>query len=243
MYKKIIEIFLAIFILVITVYAQGTSQTKPVKEITAQKIIENYINAIGGRQNILKVKDRTTFLRGNLMGKYISITIYQKAPDKMRQIINAGQFKQNIFYDGVKGQMTAGGKAFDIKGSQLESLKYESTLYMLVELDSLGIKLKLEGLDTLDGTPLYKLYMIFPSGTKWTEYFDPNTWLKIEESKEVVMPKGTYVRETFFSDYREVDGVKYPFDVEQKMGNQKVDYVVSSVKTNAGLNDDLFTIK
>jgi hypothetical protein len=161
----------------------------------------------------------------------------------MRQIIEAGQFKQNIYFDGKEGIMTAGGKTFDIKDAEYESLKYESSLYLLVELDSLGIKLKYDGLDTVNGLQAYKVEMIFPSGTKWTQYYDTNTWLKIKESKKVVLPQGTFTRDTYFGDYRDVDGVKYPFSVEQQLGNQRVDYVVSSIKTNTNLNDDLFTIK
>ena len=244
MNKKIISVLFFIALFISSELGQTTTKpTEKLKRITAEKIIDNYINAIGGKESLLKVKDRTTFLRGDIMGKFVSITIYQKAPDKMRQIIEAGQFNQNIYFDGKEGIMTAGGKTFDIKGAEYESLKYESSLYLLVELDSLGIKLKYEGIDTINGMLAYKVEMIFPSGAKWTQYYDTNNWLKIKESKKVVLPQGTFTRDTYFSDYRDVDGVKYPFSVEQQLGNQRVDYVVSSIKTNSNLNDDLFTIK
>ena len=210
--------------------------------LTAEKVVNNYIEAIGGKENLLKVKDRTTVMAGNVMGKAIKMTIYQKQPDKMRQIIDAGTFKQNIYFDGKKGIMEAAGKKFDVKGKELEKLKFESSLYLLPELGSLGIKLKLEGVANVNGKDAYKIDMILPSGTTWVQYYDPETWLKVEESKEINTPQGTFAQNTFFSNYRKVSGVKYPFTVNQTMGKQKMEFTVTLISVNDGLSDRLFSV-
>ena len=208
--------------------------------LTAKNIIDNYIKAIGGEDNIQKVYDRATVMKSKINDKNLTITIYQKLPDEMRQIVDFGTFKQNIYYIGTKGVMVVGGKTLDVQGSELEKLKYESMLHFLVNLDSLGIKLQLDGASQVNGKEAYKVKMILPSGAKWIQYFDSKSWFKVKETKEIIVAQGTFVQDSYYSDYREVDGLKYPFSVKQDIGTQHVDSEVESIKVNNGLNDKLF---
>ena len=38
-------------------------------------------------------------------------------------------------------------------------------------------------------------------------------------------------------DYKEVNGVKFPFSLSQTMGPQKIDFTVTDVKVNEGVSD------
>lgn len=211
--------------------------------LTADKIIQNYITAIGGKENLMIVKDRTTEMQGAVQGMRVSMVIYQKAPDKMMQEVSAGAMKQDIFYDGKTGHIQMSGKSMDVKGNELEKLRYESTLDLLLRLKSFGIKLALEDVEKVNGKDAYKVDMILPSGTKWIQYYDPQTWLKVKESKSITVPQGTFTQDTFFDDYREVDGVKYPFSLKQTLGPQHLDFIVTSIKVNTGLKNNLFEPK
>lgn len=208
--------------------------------LTAKDIIANYIKAIGGENNIQKAADRVTVMRSKINNKFLTITIYQKLPDKMRQIVDFGTFKQNVYFNGTKGVEVVGGKSLDVQGSELEKLKYESMLHFIINLDSLGIKLQLDGASPVNGKEAYKVEMTLPSGTKWIQYYDTQTWLKIKETKNIVVSQGTFVQDSYYSDYTEVDGLKYPFKVKQDIGPQHVESEVESIKVNSGLSDDLF---
>ena len=208
--------------------------------ITAGKIIENYINAIGGKAKLEKVLDRTTVMKSNVNNKFLTITIYQKVPDKMRQIIDLGAFKQNVYFSGTKGVMVVAGKALDVKGSELEKLKYESMLHFLTNLDSLGVKLQLDGTAVVNGKETYKVAVILLSGSKWIQYYDTQTWLKVKESKDIKVQQGTFTQDTYYSDYKDVNGINYPFTIKQNIGSQHIKFEVESIQVNTGLSDDLF---
>jgi zinc protease len=47
---------------------------------------------------------------------------------------------------------------------------------------------------------------------------------------------------TEFSDYREVDGVKFPFAIKQSAGPQMIEMKVIAVKINSKLKDELFRV-
>ena len=245
MKRLLIITFICLAVLRISIKAQVKKESSHpgiVKGISAPKILDNYIKAIGGRENILKVKDRTTVMKGTAEGRAIKITIYQKMPNKMREIINTGMFIQSIYFNGKKGVMEVGGKTFDVKGIQLENLKYESSLHLLPDIDSMGIKLKYAGVDTVNGKQAYKVFLIFPSGVEWTQFYDPETWLKVKESKTVKTAQGTYTQDTYLSNYQDINGIKYPFSVKQTLGRQKMSFRVTMISVNDNLNDKLFEI-
>ncbi len=219
-----------------------TKSTIP-EGLTAEKVIDHYIDAIGGKENLRKVKDRTTEMTGSVQGMAVSMVIYQKAPDKMMQEVSAGAMKQDIYFNGKTGLMKISGRSIEVKGSELEKLRYESMLDLLTHIRTSGIKLKLEDIEKVNGKEAYKIDMILPSGTKWIQYYDTQTWLKVKESKAITVPQGTFTQDTFFDDYRDVDGVKYPFSLKQTLGPQHLDFVVTSIKVNTGLKDNIFEPK
>jgi len=211
--------------------------------LNPRDIWNNYIRAIGGADNLKKVRDRATIMESHINGQNIVMTIYQKAPDKMKQIITTSSITQNIYFEGGKGVMEIAGKTIDINGSELEKLKYESMINFIINIDSLGIKLNSDGIEKINDKDCYKIEVIFPSGFKTTQYFDIKTWLKVKQIENVTAAKKTFVQETYFGDYREVRGVKYPFSIKESLGTQNLDVVVTSIKINTGLDDSLFINK
>ena len=66
--------------------------------------------------------------------------------------------------------------------------------------------------------------------------------LKAKDDREIDTPRGMVSQTTIYDDYKDVDGVKYPFKITQMVGGQTIEVTVSSIKVNKGLTDDLFVI-
>jgi zinc protease len=211
--------------------------------ITAEKIIKNFIDAIGGEDKIYNIVDRTTVMRGKVQGINITMISYQKAPNKLKQQIKAGANEQVIIFDGEKGIMSAAGQRQEITGSELEKLKLESTIALLTDPGYYGIALSFEGAEKIDSVNAYKVVMTLPSGIKWKQYYNTETFLKVKESKYVNSPMGLFEQHIYYNDYREVDGMKLPFKIKQTVGTQSMEFTVSSVKINSGLTDREFEIE
>lgn len=211
--------------------------------LTADKVIETYIDSIGGRENILKITDRTTILKGTLLPNKIEIemSIYQKVPNLYLQKTQTGGVAQKVIFDGQKGFLIYDNDKSEITGEELQKLKYEATFGLLLGLDAYGVKVNLLGTEEINSKKAYKLEMVFPSGEKWIQYYNPETGLKVKEEKSMKSSKSVFTQETFYSDYREVDGVKYPFTIEQSLGRQKFIFNVDTIKVNSGLSERNFT--
>jgi len=100
----------------------------------------------------------------------------------------------------------------------------------------------LEPEEQADSIDCYVVKMVLPSGLRWQQYYSTETGFKIKEIKELHAEQGLFEQESFYSDYRKVDGLKFPFKIVQNMGMQKLELNVSSIKLNTGINDETFII-
>ena len=228
--------------------AQDSSNTElPQKtiipeDLTALDVISIYVEASGGKDNYINVHDRTTMMTGKMMNREFSVQIQQKAPDKLRQEVHAGPAKQTFIFDGTKGVMKIGDNSTPLEGNELNRTKIEAQMNFLLDPPAYGVKMEFDGVEEIDSTKCYKISMMIDSSTTWIQYYDVNSGLKTKELRDVEMPQGKYKQETYYDDYRDVDGIKYPFKIKQIIGTQSVEMRVDSIKVNTGLNDKLFEI-
>ncbi|MBT8385900.1 MAG: hypothetical protein KJO12_00685 [Ignavibacteria bacterium] len=210
--------------------------------LTAYEVIDKYLEAIGGKDLFAKVEDRTTIMRGTAMGQNLTILVKQKAPAKLYQEIKVGEMKQNVYFDGERGTMVIGDNNIEIEKKELEKLKVEATMNLLLDPESYGLKISLAGIEQVDSIDCYIVKMVLPSGLRWLQYYIIETGFKIKEIKELYTEQGLFEQESFYSDYRNVDELKFPFKIVQNMGMQKLELNVSSIKLNTGINDETFII-
>lgn len=213
-------------------------------EIKGKEIIANYISAIGGKNRINKIMDRTTFITGKVKNMNIHIIVYQKVPDMYLQKIELGAAEQKIVFDGVRGVMITGDNIQEMKGLELNKLKYEATMQFLLYLNAYDVNAEFQGIEKANGVNSYKVILVFPGDMKWTEYYDTTTYLKVKEIKPINSPDGKIInQESYYSNYQEVNGIEYPYTIKQFLGPSKFEFYVDSIKVNTGLSDRNFEIE
>lgn len=210
--------------------------------LTVEQVLNKYIDVIGGKENIMNVKDRTIKMTGSTQGMNINVTISQKYPNKLYQMIDAGVFQQKTIFDGEKGKLEFMGQTQEISGDQLEYLKNEA-MDAVLDYSKYGIKPELSAIETINGKDAYKVTLTFPSGQKSIQYYDVETGYLIRTVNNVYTPQGSFTQTMDLSDYREVKGVKYPFKYVQSFGPQSIELTVSSIEVNSNLSDSLFEVK
>ncbi|AFN74484.1 processing peptidase [Melioribacter roseus P3M-2] len=210
--------------------------------LTAEQVIRNYVEAVGGADKLAAVKDRTVKMSGSMQGMNVNVTLYQKYPNKLYQEVDAGVFKQKTVFDGEKGYVEAMGQKQELQGDQLESLKNEA-LDAVLDYSKYGITPELTGMENINGKDAYRVVLTSAGGKKTTQYYDPDTWLLIRSVSSISTPQGSFTQTMDMSDYKEVDGVKYPFKYIQSFGPQSIELNVNGIEINTGLPDSLFEVK
>ncbi len=212
--------------------------------MTAAKVVENYINAVGGRNNLKAVTDQTIKMSTSMQGMSLEMVSMQKAPDKVVMTTSmGGNVLQKQVFDGTRGKVTAMGQSMELSGSQLEDMRAQARLHIELEYQSAAFSLELLEIEDVDGKPTYKVQITPTQGASRIEYYDLASGLKVRSVSSQETPMGPVSVATSYSDYREVQGVKYPFSIKQQAGPQNIDLKVESVLVNSGLSDDHFVVQ
>ncbi|TLX76866.1 insulinase family protein [Labilibacter sediminis] len=218
-------------------YAEKVVRTGLPKGLTAEKVIDNYITALGGAEKLQAISDVEVNASISVQGMELALITKQKAPNKICVETLMGEtLLSKQVYDGVKGVMVAQGQQKQLEGDELESMKYGAMLFPELKYAELGYKLNLIGKDKVDGQDVYKLMVVNPAEKETTMFFNTETGLKVKEVTSNVNGSST----TVYGNYKEVDGVQYPMSLSQSMGPQMLDVKVVSVEVNKGIDDDVF---
>lgn len=241
-YRILIPVLFILASITLFSQEQTSTETDPVN-ITAQGVINKYIYAIGGIDKFKSVMDRTTEMTGTAMNQPISIIVKQKYPDKLFQELKAGEVTQLLYYSNGKGTMVIGTEKTEIDKKELERLMMDATMQLLLNPDSFGVKTEFLGIECVDSVDCYAIKLTLPSGIRWFQFYSMETDLKFKETKEIQTKQGLFEQETYFSDYRDVDGLKFPFTIKQHIGLQEIELTVTSIEINTGLDDSVFEMK
>jgi len=182
-------------------------------------------------------------MNGTAMGQPIDIIVLQKYPDKLFQELRAGEVTQLLYYHDGKGMLKIGNEKTEIEKKELERLMMDATMQLLLSPDSFGVASEYLGVECIDSVDCFTIKLVLPSGIRWFQYYDVETGLKFKETKEIQTKQGLFEQETYFSDYREVKGLKFPFIIKQYLGLQEIELTVTSIEINTGLDDSVFEIE
>lgn len=226
-------------------YGSEAKTAKPVPEgVTAQTVIDNYVQAIGGKTKLEKVKDVSIKMTASIQGMNLEMENFQKAPNKYTSSMKMnGMVMQKQIFDGKRGKSVSMQGAKELSGDDLKEMELQSTLFSEMKYTQLGYKMTLKGIEEVNGKDAYTIELTGPTGDVETEYYEVSSGLKLKTLKtEDAGPQGTMTITSEYSDYREVDGIKFPYEINQNFGPQSLKAKVQSVELNKKIKDDLFKI-
>jgi predicted Zn-dependent peptidase len=218
----------------------GSKVDKPVVKkdipagVTAQSVVKNYIDAIGGEKALKAVKTVLVTAKG---------TIHGRSLDMVSKFSNKGMSTSDISMGGMSmmkqvigdksGYQTVQGQKKGIEGEELVKEKKDAVPF--VELSFLSDKtIVLSGIESLNGQDAYAVQV----GT--TKYFyDVKTGLRVATENE--SGEGAQKRKimTYYADYVEVKGVKFPYKTTMDVG-MPLEFITQDVKINEGVTDKDF---
>ena len=199
-----------------------TNLTVP-EGLTAEQVIGNYIKALGGEDRIGEVQDMTMDGMFAVGGMQLTFKRHHKSPNLVysHAEMNGNVVFKQVF-DGEKGAITQMGQSQPIEGPQLESLKIGGYLVPEMHYGDLGVQVSLEGAEKIDGALAYKVKRTYPGGRTSLQYFDAESGLKLRDVSSLETPQGEVSQITEYKDYREVNGMQWPYKTVQNIGPQVI---------------------
>ncbi|MEQ8704561.1 MAG: pitrilysin family protein [Phaeodactylibacter sp.] len=212
--------------------------------LTATDVIDQYIEALGGKEKLEGVKDVSMTMGASIQGMELTMKMKQKATGKMAMTVEMnGSVVNETRYDGEKAMVSAMGQKQVLEGADAEAMKSQAIIYPELEYAKKGYELKLTGAEKVGDDATYKVEITSPDGTKSTEYFSIESGLKLKAVTTQEGPQGTVTITNSYSDYTEVEGILFPFEtVSEGMAPVPLNMKVSEVKINTGIEDEVFKV-
>ncbi len=178
------------------------------QSLTSDEIVQKYIDAIGGIDELKKMKQITLIGKADVMGQNSDLLAYEDSEEKYQFArVNGEGFDIKTYFDMKGGWIMQNGIKQEVTGEQHEKLKTtiaDGTYFYLTDMESRGIKTELLGEENIEGTDTYKIK--FTRGdTKSIKYFSKETFYLIRVQSQST--NGTEIILNY-SDYRQVPETK-----------------------------------
>lgn len=232
-------LFISCLVVVINVRAQEVAKA-PLPAITAEKVMEKHIAALGGRQAMEKITSYEIKAGFEMPGRSVQGTfeIYGKAPNKLltiRNINKVGVIK--LGYDGQSGWSEdpyQGLRA--LAGEELEIARLSAVFNAELRWRELFAKAELTAMEA----GAYVIRLTRKDGSFVSRRYDAKTFMLLREDALYEGPQGKMPIETRYADYREVDGVKLAFQWTQKTPVGETVIKITEIRHSAEVDDTRF---
>jgi outer membrane lipoprotein-sorting protein len=235
--KKLTLLFLSLFII--------SGLNLSAQDPGIDEILANYFETLG-QKYILEVQ--TVTMTGKILqgGMELPFKIIQKRPGKFYLEAEVQGTKMQQAVDGETGWMLFPGSGSlvpnDITGPQLKAMKEQADIDgYLWKWKEMGFQLELLGTEDLEGSTVYNLRLTKEDGAVDNYYIDKDNFVCLKLKNKLVIQGSEMEQESVFSNFKQVNGILQPYNLEQRMNGQTVaTLVIDEIKYDEVVSDTLF---
>ena len=230
--------------LIMFVMTAGVASAQTVDEIIAKNI-----QARGGIEKLKAVKSlRTTikFSDGSFRAEFRQ---ENKRPGRVREEFIVQGMAQIQAYDGKTGWQISpfsGRRDPDLLSQDdMKSLIVDGDIDgPLVDYKEKGHRAELVGHDSMEGTDCFKIKLSMKNGDVRYYFLDSDSYLELKVEVQTTIRGALQESELYYGDYEKVNGIYYPFAVEQaqKGSSSRAQFSVEKIEQNVNLDDALFAM-
>lgn len=200
-------------------------------DVNVTKVLQGYIDAIGGNDAVAKVNSVLIKAEASIQGQTLNLELKKTTKNQFVQdIMMAGNSMSKQVLDGNKGYVVARGQRKDLSDDELKQIQAESSPFPEVNWLQGGVTL--EKIERVNGEDAY----IVRISDEKTIAYSVKTGLKLQETTTTAA--GAQILS--YGDYKDLKGIKFPFVLSQSFGPQKLEFNVTEIKVNEGISDQDF---
>ena len=218
----------------------ATTSTTTAPAVDAKTIISDYLKAIGGTEELQKVKSMTLNLGMAMQGMTLDVQQKKMYPNmELTTVKMGGNVVNKSLFDGTTGYQEQMGQKKDMSKEDIDEKKGQTSLFEQIDYLTGNYKLKVSGTEKVEGKDAYKLEVTLPGGKSQTEYYDTQSHLLVRLVKEVAANNMTISNTVTFGDYKKVGNVLFPYTQQVSVSangqEQNFEMKVTDIKINEGV--------
>ncbi len=201
--------------------------------VSINTVLNNYIAAIGGKAKLEEVNSYVLIAEAEMQGMKLNLEQKKTSKNQFMQDVKVmgNSMSKQVLNDG-SGYVVQQGQRKDMDETELKKIREESAPFPELNYVLKG-DASLEGIEDVNGKKAYKVKV----SDEKTLFYDVENGLKVQEVSKAEMMGQEIVSTIVYSDYREVEGIMFPFAIAQTVGPQSFEFLVSEIKINEGVSD------
>ena len=233
---------LALFTVVVATPSATAEESLP----KAEKILDKFVKASGGKRAYDKLQNRV--MKGTFsmpaMGISAPLTVYQARPNKNYTLIESdafGKIEQGTDGEVVWEISTMTGpivKEGDERSEFLKDAIFDRLVYWRDNFETV----ETIGTEEVDGQPCYNVKQTPKWGNVETYCYDTVTYLPVRIEMKVATQMGEIPMVMLPSDYQKVDGVLMAHKATVQVMQQERIITTESIEHNVDLPEDRFAL-
>ena len=212
--------------------------------ITKETILNNYLDAIGGMDKIKEINAVSMLAEAEIQpGMKLQLVAIKAEPNKsVMMMMMMGNTLMKMVFDGEKGSISSQGMVTPMPDESVKDL-----IITTQPIEEIGLisneNCKFVSVEEEDGKTLNVLEYEGSEGKVFL-YFDTDTGLKYKQTVIAKMPDGSSIEQaSYFKEYKEVNGVLFPFALGIPVGPQTIEAKVINYTINPPITDSDFTVE
>jgi photosynthetic reaction center cytochrome c subunit len=213
---------------------------------TADQILDKYIQAVGGAQRLASLTSFVATGTSNGYGGFggeADFTIFAKAPNQRTTLISFKDHPERgdsvWAFDGTTGWIkTPRGLLTDYQlvGEELDGERLEAQMAFPGQLKQALNNWRTGLRRAIDGKDYLVVQGRGPRNLLATLYFDQNTGLLRRLVRYGPSPVGRVPTQIDYTDYRDVGGIKFPFEYQFSWLDGRYSAKIKDIKTNVAID-------
>lgn len=201
--------------------------------VTAESVVERYLEAIGGREKLEAVKTIKQVSEAEIQGMALQLELLVDK-DKAAAVQNVsmgGNLVSKVSVNESGAKVIAMGQEQELPEDAAAQLK--SLLYIFPELGyaARGVQLELDGIVSIDGEQAYKVKSTV-DGVSSSDFFSVESGLKLQSESPA---SGTVA----YKRYQAFDGILFPTVTEMSMQGMPLKPELKEVVINQPIPEDV----
>ena len=221
--------------------AEPPSQPNPPNLPGAQEIVEKYVATIGGEASIANLKsleEKGTFEAG---GRQFPVEIFVQSPDRIAVVTHWPNGDSSATFDGHAGWITFPGRPQrPMSPAETDAARMDADLHFAIDLSKLFNELRVEKEARVGDHDALIISGQRPGSPPVEMYFEKQSGLLVRTVRNAQSPLGQNPTQIDYSDYRDVAGVKLPFQWISSTPTGRFAIQLDSAQPNVSIPESRF---
>lgn len=203
--------------------------------LTAKSVIDGYINAIGGKENLSAIHSIKTQSEASFQG--IKIEVVLQKTDKKQSLVETkmmGNVLQKQVVNSEYAYMEVQGQRLDFSGESLELMLQDADIFLELSLEEDQVELM--GITQIEGKDAYEVKI----SNALTNFYDTESFLKVQSRQTVELMGNSQTSSINFNNYKMVNGVLVPHSFSMSLGPEAVEFNTTTFEFNTPIDPTVF---